>query len=446
MNRFVNLLGVLLATATFHSQAQSLTDVVNIAEGYDASYLGARASVDAEHYHYEESRATHLPTVNLQMQATRDDSRAPDTSISPPALETQLSNTAGATFSASQTLFNRQSDIAIDQAKILEDSARSQLAQTKQDMIVRVSQAYFNELTAAEAVRAAQGNSKAIAEQLASVRNNFEKGNATITDIREAEARADLARSQQIAADSELFINTLALEQVIGRTGVVPHSLRSSTTLPPMLPSQMSDWITMAETDNPALHQARLALEVAQLETARAQAGHLPTLQVNASYGRNRQHYSVSIPGGSFAGNGTSTGVNVTLSVPLFSGFAIQNRVNEASALQMKAQAALEGTQNLILMGVRTAFANVLTQAAQTQALQAAEASSKLALDATVFSYKAGVKLNLDVLNAQSQLYLAQRDVAAARYQYLVATLKLRQASGTLTVNDLPPIDGLLSH
>ncbi len=423
-----------------------MTDVVTLAEGYDASYLAARATGDAAHYRYEESRAAHLPTVNLQIQASRDDSRSPDTAISPPALETQVSSTAGATFSASQTLFNRQSDIAIEQAKILEDSARSQLAQAEQDLIVRVSQAYFNQLTAAEAVKAAQGNGKAIAEQLASVRHNFEEGNATITDIREAEARADLARSQQIAADSELFLNTLALDQVVGRTGVVPHSLRSPMTLPPMLPSQMSDWVTMAEADNAALHQARLALDVAQLETARAQAGHLPTLQVNASYGRNRQHYSVSIPGGSFAGNGASTGVNVTLSVPLFSGFAIQNRVNEASALQLKAQAALEGAHNLVVTDVRTAFANVLTQAAQIQALQAAEASSKLALDATVFSYKAGVKLNLDVLNAQSQVYLSQRDVAAARYQYLLATLKLRQASGTLTVNDLQPIDHLLSR
>jgi outer membrane protein len=431
--------------AVFQVRAQSLADAVSLARSCDATYLGARANVDAMHYHYEASKGTRLPSVNLQIQAARNGSRGPDASMLPPAMESQTSSSAGATLGASQTIFNRQNDIVISQDELIENSARAELAQAEQDLIVRVSQAYFGELSAAEAVRAAQGNRKAIAEQLASVKRNFELGNATVTDIREAEARSDLARAQQIVADNELVVARVALDQVVGRPGVSPHPLRIPATLPPVLPSQMSDWAALVEEASPTLQQARLALSVAELETSRAKAGHLPTLTANASYGRNRQHYSASLPDSSVAGNGSSTGVSVTLSVPLFAGFAIQNRVSEAMALQEKAHAAVEGARNLALANVRAAYANALSQAAQIQALETAEASSKLALDATVFSYKAGIKLNLDVLNAQSQLYLAQRDAAAARYQYLLSTLKLRAAAGTLTSNDLVPMDLQLS-
>jgi outer membrane protein len=339
-------------------------------------------------------------------------------------------------------LFNRQNDLSIDQAQRLEDLAQVQLAQAEQDLIVRVAQAYFNVLAAADALQSVQGNSRSIAEQLASAKRNFEVGNATITDTREAEARADLARSQQISAENDLLVAKVTLDQLVGRNGVAPHPLALPAMLPPVTPSQASDWVTLAESDSPGIKQARLAVQVAELETERAKAGHLPTLVANATYGRNRQHDTA----GSFAvtGNGSNSGVSLTLTVPLFAGFAIQNRVRETTALEQKARTDAEGIHNNVVLGTRTAFLGALTQRAQVQALEAAESSSKLALDATQLGYKVGVKVNLDVLNAQSQLYSTQRDLAGARYNYLLSTLKLRQAAGNLTGNDLLPIDALL--
>jgi outer membrane protein len=134
------------------------------------------------------------------------------------------------------------------------------------------------------------------------------------------------------------------------------------------------------------------------------------------------------------------------LNVPIFSGFAIQNRVSETRALEQKARTDAEGTRTAVGLNARTAFVGALTQAAQVKALEAAVGSSKLALDSTQLGYKVGVKVNLDVLNAQSQLYDTERDAAGARYQYLVAQLKLRQAAGNLTSNDLLPIDALLAR
>jgi outer membrane protein len=452
------LVGALvLAFGAAGAQAQSLTEVVQAARSVDATYLGARSTLDAAHYRYEQARAAQLPTANLQVQGGRQtssqptvidvaDPNNPTNVIEVPASEKTSTNSLAATINAQQTIYNRQNDLQIDQAKKNEDFAQSQLAQADQDLIVRVAQAYFNVLAAADALQSVQGNSKAIAEQLASAKRNFEVGNATITDTREAEARADLARSQQIAAENDLIVAKVTLDQLVGRNGVQPHPLVLPAVLPPVMPSQASDWVALAEADNPNLVQARLNLEVAQLETSRRRAAGLPTLVAGASYNRNRQRDSFSAAGSgtSYTGTGGSTNIGVTLTVPLFTGFLIQNQVREGVALEEKARTDAEGAHNSVVLGTRTAFVTALTQAAQVKALEAAEASSKLSLDATVLGYKVGVKVNLDVLNAQSQLYSTQRDAAGARYNYLLSQLKLRQAAGNLSGNDLLPIDALL--
>jgi outer membrane protein len=230
----------------------------------------------------------------------------------------------------------------------------------------------------------------------------------------------------------------------VGRAGVVPHPLVLPAVLPPVVPSQVSDWVALSESDSPILKQARLGLDVAELQTSKARAGHLPTLVANANYGRSRAHETID-GFGSFTGNSRNSGVSVTLNVPIFSGFLIQNQVNEAAALERKARTDADGVHNSVVLTTRTAFVGAQTQAAQVKALEAAEASSKLALDATLLGYKVGVKVNLDVLNAQSQLFQTQTDAAGARYQYLVSQLKLRQAAGNLSTNDLLPIDALLA-
>ncbi len=448
---------LVLAFGAVGAQAQSLSEVVQAARSVDATYLGARSNADAAHYRYEQSRAAHLPTANLQIQAGRQtttqptviggaDPNDPSKIVEVQTTEKTTGNTIGPSLNAQQTIFNRQNDLAIDQARKNEEYAQSLLVQADQDLIVRVSQAYFNVLSAADALTSVQGNSKSIGEQLASAKRNFEVGNATITDTREAEARADLAHSKEIAAQNDLLVAKLTLDKLAGRNGVTPHPLILPAVLPPVIPSQASDWVALAESDNPGLKQAQLTLDVAELETSRRKAGHLPTLTAGASWSRNRQRDTFSPGGGGpFAGTGGGSNVNLTLTVPLFSGFLIQNQVREGVALEEKARTDAEGTRTQVDLNTRTAFANAQSQATQVKALEASEASSKLALDATVLGYKVGVKVNLDVLNAQSQLYQTQSDAAGARYNYLMSQLKLRQAAGNLTNNDLLPIDALLA-
>ncbi|MET0384055.1 MAG: TolC family outer membrane protein, partial [Burkholderiaceae bacterium] len=436
---------LVLASGSAAVQAQNLSEVVDAARGYDATYLGARSNADAARYRYEQTLALHRPSANLAVQLQRTDSHTPY-AVAEGGLAATKSDIGTATVSAQQTLFNRQNSLQIDEAQKAVDASQSQVAQAEQDLIVRVAQAYFNVLAAADALHTVQANSKAIAEQLASAKRNFEVGNATITDTREAAARFDLARSQEISAENDLQVSHVTLDQLVGRNGIVPHPLALPAALPPVMPAQASEWVALTESNNPVLKQAQLNRDIAELETGRAKAGHLPTLAAGAQYVKNYEHDRFSAPRieGFDSGWGSNASVSVTLTVPLFSGGAIQNRLRETVALQEKARSDAEGAHNNATLSTRQAFLGAESLSAQVRALEAAEASSQLALDATKLGYKVGVKVNLDVLNAQSQLFTTERDLATARYNYMLATLKLRQAAGILTTNDLLAVDALL--
>jgi outer membrane protein len=434
-----------LAALAGTARAQSLVEVVEAARGYDATYLTARSNADAAEYRYQQARAMHLPSASLDVAAQRAVQNTPFTQPT-----SQTTDTGGATVNAQQILFNRQNDLAIDEAQKSVEVARLQLQASEQDLMVRVAQGYFNVLAATDALQTVQANKSAISEQLASAKRNFEVGNATITDTREAESRFDLATAQEIGATNDLQVAHVTLDHLVGRNGVTPHPLALPITLPPVMPSQAQDWVNLTESANPVLKQAQINYDIAQLETSRAKAGHLPTLTAGASLGKTYTRAEITAPaafgGGSASGWGSGNTVSVTLSVPLFSGFAVQNRVKETIALEDQARTGVEGARSNTTLVTRQTFLSAEALRAQVKALEAAETSSQVQLDATKLGYKVGVKVNLDVLNAQLQLYTTQRDLAAARYNYVLATLKLREAAGTLTQNDIVAANSLLTR
>jgi outer membrane protein len=432
------LIAAALACGAAGASAQSLSAIYEAARGYDPTYLGAKATAEAAQYSLEEVKALNRPGVTATLQA--GDQRV-NTPHSVPTSEDNKS--VSGTVAAQLSLFNRQNDVLIDQARRGYEASKAALVIADEDLIVRVAAAYFDVLSSAEALQTVLANKRAIGEQLASAKRNFDVGNATITDTREAQARFDLTIAQEVVARNDLQVKKVTLDQIVGRAGVIPQALPPTVTLPPVLPSQAEDWVRLAQTESPSLKQARLAFEVAQLETDKAKAGHLPTLAVQASYNRTRVNSDISqISNG---GTGTTGQLALVLNVPLFSGFAVQNRVKETVLLQEKARNDVDAATNGTALGTRTAFLGAQAQAAQVKALEAAESSSRLALESTQLGYKVGVRVNLDVLNAQSQLSNTERDLAKARYDYLLATLKLRQAAGTLTANDLLPINAMLT-
>jgi outer membrane protein len=199
-----------------------------------------------------------------------------------------------------------------------------------------------------------------------------------------------------------------------------------------------------AEESSPAIQQARTNVEVARLETDKAKAGHKPTVDLTASYNVTRN------PNGNtttLLNQRTNTGqVGVTFNLPLFSGFATQNRIRETLSLEEKAQADLEATRRSVAQATRTAYLGVVSGQGQVRALEAAEASSQSALEANRLGYQVGVRINIDVLNSQSQLFQTKRDLAQARYNVLLGHLKLRQANGTLSPEDLGRLNALLAR
>jgi outer membrane protein len=434
--RLLTLPVVLAAAFAAPVHAQSLLELYDSARAYDATWQSAKAQYDANLFRAEKPRAGILPSVNLASGVSRSNFG----NTAPTVDRTFTTETT--TLSASQPLYRPANLATYEQAKRQVDLAQAQLTASSQDLIIRVSQAYFDVLGAQDTLAFVQAQKTATAEQLASAKRNFEVGTSTITDTREAQSRYDLVVAQEIAADNDLRVKRLILDTLVGKADVKPSPLAVPLVVPAPQPADVNVWVQQAEDASPSIQQAKSSLEVAQLETEKAKAGHKPTLDLTASYNNTRNlGGSSTLPGD--ARTNVST-VGVSFNLPLFAGFATQNRIRETLSLEEKAQADLEAARRSVAQATRTAFFGVVSGQSQVKALEAAEASSQSSLDANRLGYQVGVRINIDVLNAQSQLFQTKRDLAQARYNVLLGHLKLRQANGTLTPEDLARLNALL--
>src|SRR5690348_8441626 len=247
------------ALASPGARAQSLLELYEGAHGYDATYLSARALADSAIYRVEQARALNRPSASLSANAGRVQTK-------PTVGDNFSSNGLSATLSGRQPLFNRANSATIAQAERSLESSLADLDTAEQDLILRVSQAYFDVLGAQDTLETTRANKAAIAEQLASAKRNFEVGTATITDTREAQARFDLATAQEIAAENDLVTKRIALDQLVGQRNVEPRPLAVPVVLP--LPQAgVEEYVSRAVEEHPTVRRALVAFEVAQLET-----------------------------------------------------------------------------------------------------------------------------------------------------------------------------------
>lgn len=423
------------------AQAQSLIELYDAARGYDASYMSAKSQYEANLAKANQTLGGVLPNIALSASASRTyfNYRPDDATLSTRDL---YYGTGSAAITLTQPLYRPAVWATYKQGGPLLQQATAQYEAAEQDLLVRVSQAYFDVLTSEDSLELVRAQKKAVGEQLASAKRNFEVGTTTITGVRDAQARFDLATAQEIAAENDARIKHLALDLVVGLSNAAPLRLADSKQLVKAPTEDVNTWVSQSEVASPAVRQAQLALEVAKLEVDKAMAGHKPTLDAQVSYGGIRN------VGGSSTQNVSSHVYNpsagLVLNLPIFSGFATDYRVKETVSLEGKARADLEAAKRNTAQATRTAYFGLVSGLSQVQAYEAAEASSQSSLDANKLGYSVGVNINIDVLNAQSQLYQTKRDLAKARYDVLVGTLKLRQATGTLTPQDLQPINALL--
>ena len=435
--RLALAVGLTLGAAT-GAQAQSLVELYEAARGFDATYLSARSQFEANVFRADQAKAGLLPEVGLGAAASwarREINGSPNSSSN--------SNSQSATLSASQPLYRPVDKLVNDQALLSVDVAKATLTLAEQDLIVRTSQAYFDVLAATDTLAFVRAQKTAVAEQLAAAKRNFEVGTTTVTDSREAQASFDLVVAQEIAAENDLRVKQITLNQLVGRSDVMPKPLVAPVVLPPLLPADPQAWVALNDDTHPTILQATRGLEIAQLETRKAEAGHKPTVDLVAQYQVGRSPSTTTLAQNTVRSNNTSIGVQFNM--PLFAGFAIQNRVKETLALEDKARTDLEAAKRGVDLATRSAFLGVISGQGQAKALEAAEASSQSALDANRLGYQVGVRINIDVLNAQSQLFQTKRDLAQARYNVLLGGLRLKQASGRLVPEDLMPINSLLA-
>jgi outer membrane protein len=422
--------------------AQSLQDVYTAARAFDATYLAAKASAQSAEFRAAQSEALNRPSAALLASSSLDRTDpAGNNPVTRSALGADFSATTSATLSGKYPLFNRANGATIDRARKGLESAQTDLQAAEQDLILRVTQAYFDVLAAQDTLGTSRASKAAITEQLASAKRNFEVGTATITDTREAQARFDLATFQELAAENDLRTKRIALDTLVGQANVAPKALLTPVALPSVSPANPEEWVSQADQQHPSVRRARLGLDVAQLDTQIARAAESPTVDAVASLGASNLSKSV------YSNNGLSNraSVGVQLNWPLYTGGLTQNRIKETLALEDKSRNDLEAARRAVAQGTRVAYFGLQSGLAQVKALEAAESSSKLALEATQLGYKVGVRVNLDVLNSQTQLFTTQRDLAKARYDVMVGSLKLRQASGQLTPADVDAVNRLLA-
>jgi outer membrane protein len=449
------LIAVLLAGAFFSldAHAADLIQVYQQALANDATYASARAALAAGRERVPQGRSLLLPTVGVTGNVTKNNNdfspfnegEVGQLPIGGIGLVTgsgsNLVSSNLYTVSLQQPLFRWANWQSYQQSKLAQAIAEAQFAQAQQDLITRVAQAYFDVLAAQDTLESTRAQKTAVTEQLASAKRNFEVGTQTITDTHEAQAAHDLVVAQEFAAVNDLENRRAALQAIIGAAPASLATLKSGVTLAPPQPAAIDPWISSAETQNYGVVVSELSLESAKRDISRNRAGHYPTLDLVAASSRDKLNGQTTR-----SGTTTNNAIGLQWSVPIFNGFAVTSRVRESIALEDRARNDLEANRRNAALGVRQAFLGVNSGLAQVKALQAAEVSSQSALESNRLGYQVGVRINIDVLNAQRQLYSTRTDLARARYTTIMNGLRLKAAAGSLREADLVPVNALLTN
>lgn len=413
--------------------AADLLDTYQRALANDAEFAAARAELLAGQERVVQGRAGLLPEIALIANADRnvvDPAGGPSNSFSSNSWRVQLT----------QPLFRMQNFIAAKQGALQTDLASVRFGQARQDLILRVARDYFAVLNALDALDAVSQLRTAAEEQLEIANTSFEVGTVTITDVHEAQSRYDLAQAQVIAAEASLDVARDTLARTVGGEPGELARLRAGVVFAAPEPADPMTWAGAASDSSLEVQVQLLQQEIAAREVDRARAGHLPTLDLVASHGAGTRQNNAFSPR-----TETST-IGVQFNMPLFAGGRISSVSRETAALKVRADADLEFARRGSALAAREAYLGVSSGLARIRALEAAEVSSLSALEANRLGYEVGVRINIDVLNSLTQLAETRQELAQARYDTLIAQLRLKAASGTLTEADLDTINALLAR
>jgi outer membrane protein len=442
-------LATFIASALFSlgTQGADLLQVYQQALANDAQFNSARLSLTAAQERLQQSKAPLLPNVSITGSNFRSEGAQFRTRIGSTASSstggsaTDGTNMATALSSSfiNSTTYSLQLAQPLFRPGLVEQLEQGKLA--RQELIIRTAQAYFDILTAEEAVLFTKAQKEAVTEQLASAKRNFEVGTQTITDTHEAQAAFDLVVAQEIAAMNDLDVRRTALLQITGQAPGPLSGLKPGVKLGAPEPVVIDFWVDAAEKSNANVLVQTVALETAKREIAKNRTGHLPTVDLIANSRFDARGPLINLGVGPPQ---TTNSLGIQFNIPIYAGNGITSRVREAIALEQKTRFDLENAKRAAAQGARQSFLGVNSGLGQIRALEAAEISSQSSLDSNKLGYQVGVRINIDVLNAQRQLFSTRRDLAKARHDAVMAGLRLKLAAGILKEDDLNGVNSLL--
>ena len=436
--------------------AADLAEIYEMARASDPQLAAAESAMFAAGEGVVQARAALLPRVTGS--ASISDSNNAGSSLSTPirlpdgtltfgrAVSSGESTSRSYRLDLTQSIYNHSNYTRLRGARAGKSRFEASYDAALDNLIVRVATAYFGALTATTNLNAAQAEETAVKRQLEQAEQRFEVGLSAITDVHEARARYDGARAAAILAQNQLDDAYEALAELTGKPVGDVRPLADDIKLNRPQPDNTEEWVATAQAESPALSIRRFELEQAEQNVETAKAGHLPTL--GASYG-----WTNSASWGSTVANGETRpgdsdfrdhGFGVSLNVPIFEGLGTQSRVRQEVHNRDAARDQYEQEQRAVVRSTRNAFRAVAAGISEVEARKQAQISAQSALDATQAGFEVGTRTIVDVLISQQVLFQAQRDYARARHDYLLNSLRLKQAAGTITVADLQAVNALL--
>jgi outer membrane protein len=435
------LLFLLLMLPAALLQAQNLQEAYDLSLSHDPVLKAARAQYEAAIEAKPQARAQLLPQVSAggELARNRDEILDSNSLFVQPGVARYDSTAYG--LSLSQTIFNWSQFAQLRQADAALFAAEAQLASANQDQLLRVAVRYFEVLAAEDRLRTAQAERTAIASQLDRARKRFEVGLSPILDVQETQARHDIAVAEEIEARRVLRFAREGLREVTGRFPERLASLKEDIPLETPAPADAEQWVTTALGRNLQIQAAQAQADIAKSDIRIQTGGHYPSLNLVGSYDYFDQ---LDSPFGGREQDASALGLQ--LAVPLYAGGGVQSKVRQAQHTHEQRLAELEQARREVERQTRNAYDGVVAGISRVEALKQAVKSNQTALQTTEAGYRVGARTAVDTLDAQSVLYRAERDYARSRYDYLLNTLRLKQASGQLTAADIKTINALLSE
>jgi len=428
-------LAIALALGAGVAGAADLAGVYQLALENDPALRASRATRDANSEAEALARSQLLPNVALSGDASynwrkSDPNSDTDSPFVPSSKYEADFASQSAAVQVTQALYRKDRLIQLDQAKDQVAQADVDYTVAEQDLIVRVTQAYFGVLSADDTLTYTEADVKAIERQLDQAKQRFEVGLIAITDVNEAQARYDQARANAILAQNNVDDAVESLVEITNQPTGPLATLKPGVVLKPPQPTSLDEWTEMALQNNPGVISAKYEVDIAKKQIEFQDAADSPTVDLVGSYGLARNNWDRD-------SDRDDAVIGVQLNLPLYTGGGVQASTRQARYQYEAAQEVLEQRRREVQTQVRNAYRGVLASISRVQALEAAEVSAKSALEATEAGFEVGTRTLVDVLNSQRDLFLAQRDLAVSRYDYILNTLSLRQAAGSLGPADV---------